>query len=80
LTLASQWSGTANGFGVEGRDFANLGSSSVGGPNNLTIATGLRYKYSANFQTGLALESPLAGNKVSVPPASFTRLDVLTAH
>jgi hypothetical protein len=69
-----------NDFNVEGRAFANLGSTGVGGQNNLTIATGLRYKFSETFQTGLALEFPLAGNKVSVPPASFTRLEVLAAH
>jgi hypothetical protein len=56
-------SGTVNDFNVEGRDLANLGSTGVAGQNNLTIATGLRYKFSENFQTGLALEFPLTGNK-----------------
>jgi hypothetical protein len=56
-------SGSARDFGFEGRDLFNFGSTRVSGQNNLTIAAGARYKFSECFQTGIALEFPLAGSR-----------------
>jgi hypothetical protein len=56
--------GTSRDFGFEGRDFANLGSSHVGGDDDsFTIATGLRYKFSECLQTGIAAEFPINGRR-----------------
>jgi hypothetical protein len=56
-------SGHARPFGFEGRDLVNFGSTNVNSRNNLSLATGLRYKFSENIQTGLALEFPLTGTR-----------------
>jgi hypothetical protein len=54
---------TDNGRGLpasfEGQDLANFGSTSVSGRGNLSIATGVRYKFSECIQTGIALQFPL---------------------
>jgi hypothetical protein len=48
-------------FNTEGRDLANIGSTGVSGHNDLSIATGLRYKFSECVQTGIVVEFPLTG-------------------
>jgi hypothetical protein len=55
--------GDARPFDVEGRDLANIGSTGVSGRNNLSLATGFRYKFSECVQTGLAVEFPLNGTR-----------------
>jgi hypothetical protein len=55
--------GTERNLNVEGRDLANIGSRGVSGRNELSIATGLRYKFSERAQVGLAAEFPLNGNR-----------------
>jgi hypothetical protein len=45
--------------GAEGRDLINFGSHGISNGDSLTIATGVRYKFSENFQLGLATEFPL---------------------
>ncbi len=56
-------SGGARDFGFEGADLANFGSTGVSGRDNLTIAPGVRYKFSEHVQTGLAVEFPLNGTR-----------------
>jgi hypothetical protein len=46
-------------FNFEGGDLANFGSTDIAGRNSLTLATGLRYKFTENIQTGLSLQFPL---------------------
>ncbi|HEY1379475.1 MAG TPA: hypothetical protein VGF55_21915, partial [Gemmataceae bacterium] len=45
-------SGGARPFDFEGRDLVNFGSAFVDGRNNLSLATGFRYKFSECVQTG----------------------------
>jgi len=52
-------SGNARPLGFEGRDLINFGSNGVSGENCVTIATGARYKFNENVQTGMAVEFPL---------------------
>lgn len=52
-------SGNARAINQEGRDFANFGGTNVDGRDYLTIAPGLRYKYSERIQAGVATEFPL---------------------
>jgi hypothetical protein len=47
----------------EGRDFANIGSRFVNNRNNLSLAIGMRYKFSEAVQAGLATEFPLNGTR-----------------
>jgi hypothetical protein len=47
----------------EGADLANFGSTGVSGNNNLTLATGLRYKFTECIQTGIATEWPVVGRR-----------------
>jgi hypothetical protein len=56
-------SGGVRDFATEGRDLANIGSTGVSGQNNFSIATGARYKFSENLQTGLVLEFPLSSHR-----------------
>jgi hypothetical protein len=56
-------SGKATDLGFEGRDLFNFGSHGVSGHNNFSMATGLRYKFTENIQTGLGVEFPLNGRK-----------------
>lgn len=56
-------SGGAVPFNFEGGDLANFGSTDVSGRNNLSLATGLRYKFTENIQTGLAVQFPLVGTQ-----------------
>jgi len=56
-------SGKARSLGFEGRDLFNFGSTGVSGNDNLSMATGLRYKYTENIQTGFGIEFPLNGRK-----------------
>jgi len=46
-------------LGFEGLDLINFGSTGVSGRDYLSMAVGGRYKFSENFQTGLAFEFPL---------------------
>jgi hypothetical protein len=54
-------SGKARPFDFEGRDLANFGSEFVSGHNNVTLAPGVRYKFSECTQVGTALEFPISG-------------------
>jgi hypothetical protein len=56
-------SGGERPFNFEGRDLVNFGSTDVSGRNNLSLATGVRYKFSEALQTGIALEFPLNGTR-----------------
>lgn len=47
----------------EGRDFANIGSRFVDNRNNLSLAIGMRYKFSEAVQAGIATEFPLNGTR-----------------
>jgi len=47
----------------EGRDFANIGSRFVNNRNNLSLAIGMRYKFSEAVQAGIATEFPLNGTR-----------------
>jgi hypothetical protein len=47
--------------GFEGTDFVNFGAGGVSGRDLLTLALGMRYKFSENFQTGAYFEVPLTG-------------------
>jgi hypothetical protein len=49
--------------GFEGRDLFNFGTMGVGGNNTFTLAPGFRYKFTENFQAGLAYEFPLGGHR-----------------
>jgi hypothetical protein len=51
--------GTARNLGFEGRDLFNFGSQGVSGIGTLTIAPGVRYKFTENAQVGLGFEFPL---------------------
>jgi hypothetical protein len=55
--------GSARNLGFEGRDLINFGSTGVSGISSLTIATGARYKFTENLQTGLAVEFPLTATQ-----------------
>lgn len=48
------------GLTVSGGDLVNFGGSSSTNANQLTLAPGLRYKFSENIQTGVAFEFPIA--------------------
>lgn len=50
------------GLGFEGRDLANVGAA-VGGRDFLSIAPGMRYKFSESLQFGVTAELPLLGTK-----------------
>lgn len=52
-------SGTSHPFGFEGRDLFNFGSTNVSGQGTLTIAPGVRYKFTEHAQIGTAFEFPL---------------------
>ena len=54
--------GITSGFGVEGRDLANIGSA-VGRSGLFTGAVGARYRFGERWETGAAFELPFAGNK-----------------
>jgi hypothetical protein len=57
-------SGDARGnLGFEGRDLINFGARNVSGNDNLTLATGFRYKFSECVQAGLATEFPIVGRR-----------------
>jgi hypothetical protein len=49
-----------SGLNVEGADLVNFGASNSTGWNQLTLAPGLRYKFSENIQTGVAFEFPIS--------------------
>jgi hypothetical protein len=57
--------GRANvpGFGFEGLDLANFGSSNVGGRDFLAISPGLRFKLNDHIQAGAAVSWPLLNQK-----------------
>jgi hypothetical protein len=50
-------------LGFEGGDLFNLGSSTLGGRDFVTLAPGLRYKFNECIQAGLAIEFPLTRQK-----------------
>jgi hypothetical protein len=52
-------SGKARALGVEGRDLFNFGSSGVGRHDAISMATGLRFKFSERWQTGFGVEFPV---------------------
>ncbi len=54
--------GQSSGFGVEGRDLANIGAA-VGRSGLFTGAVGARYRFGERWETGAAFELPFAGNK-----------------
>ena len=45
---------------VSGADLVNFGGASSTNANQLTLAPGMRYKFSENIQTGIAFEFPIA--------------------
>jgi hypothetical protein len=49
-------------IGFEGRDLFNFGVPEVSGHSALSLALGVRYKFSEHFQLGLAGEFPLTGS------------------
>jgi hypothetical protein len=51
--------GHARPYSFEGQDLVNFGSTNASGHGDLSIATGLRYKFSECIQTGIALQFPL---------------------
>ena len=50
-------------IGLEGRDLFNFGTPGVSGHSDLSLALGMRYKFSENLQLGLAAEFPLDGRR-----------------
>jgi hypothetical protein len=56
-------SGDTHHFGTEGRDLANLGSTDVGGRNNVHIAPGIRFQFSRRTSVGVAVEIPLSDRR-----------------
>jgi hypothetical protein len=56
-------SGRATDLGFEGADLVNFGSRTLGGRNYVTLAPGLRYKFSECVQTGVAAEWPVSHQK-----------------
>lgn len=56
-------SGRSTDIGFEGRDLFNFGSSGVSGIGTLTVAPGVRYKFTENIQAGIAFEFPLVSPK-----------------
>lgn len=63
-TLEMNWihytsNGGRNGFSFEGGDLVNFGSTNAEGDNLLSIAPGVRYKFSECAQVGAAVEFPL---------------------
>jgi hypothetical protein len=55
--------GNQEPINVGGRDLFNFGSTMVSGHNELTLATGLRYKPIEAIQFGVGIEFPLVSNK-----------------
>jgi hypothetical protein len=53
--------GKARPFDFEGRDLFNFGSEFVSSRNIVTLAPGVRYKFSECMQLGTALEFPISG-------------------
>jgi hypothetical protein len=50
-------------LGFDGADLINFGSSSLGSRDFLTIAPGIRFKFTEHFQAGFAAEFPLTRQK-----------------
>jgi len=55
--------GRFTNFGFEGADLANFGSSPIGNRSYVTLAAGMRYKFSEAIQLGGAVEWPLTKEK-----------------
>ncbi len=55
--------GSTRDVSFEGRDLANFGARHVDGHNELSLAAGLRYKFTENVQFGTAVEFPISGSK-----------------
>ncbi len=56
-------SGSDRPISFEGVDLGNFGASDVSGHNDLSLALGLRYKFSEHIQAGAAFELPLVGER-----------------
>jgi hypothetical protein len=55
--------GRATDLGFEGTDLVNFGSATANGRDWLSLAFGLRYKFSEHFQLGTAFEWPVTDRK-----------------
>lgn len=55
--------GGAQPLRAEGNDLFNFGSTSISPRNVVTLATGLRYKFTEQVQSGVAFEFPLNNTK-----------------
>jgi hypothetical protein len=56
-------SGTATNLGYEGADLINFGSATREGKNYLSLAAGLRYKFTENIIAGAAVQFPVSQEK-----------------
>jgi hypothetical protein len=56
-------SGGERPYTFEGRDLVNFGSTNVNGRDNLSLAAGVRYKFTEALQTGVVVEFPLNGTR-----------------
>jgi hypothetical protein len=55
--------GKATDLGFEGTDLVNFGSMTIEGRDWVSLAPGLRYKFSEHFQLGTAFEWPVTNRK-----------------
>ena len=55
--------GKSRSLNFEGADLINFGANDVSGHNALTLAPGIRYKFSECVQVGTAVEFPVTGNR-----------------
>ena len=56
-------SGNVQNINFEGRDLINFGAQNVGGNNDLSLALGMRFKFTEVIQLGGAVEFPLLSRK-----------------
>jgi hypothetical protein len=56
-------SGKERPLGFEGADLVNFGSTDVNSRNNLTLASGLRYRFNEHLEAGGAVEFPIVGTR-----------------
>jgi hypothetical protein len=50
-------------MGFEGRDLINFGSSGISGHDGLSMAAGVRYKFTENYQVGIGVEFPISNTE-----------------
>lgn len=55
--------GRVRDLAFEGKDLINFGTKGIAGFNELSVAFGLRYKFTEMFQLGAAFEFPLLGQR-----------------